>query len=114
MSRLMATYALLADSGNAPDGARHFIRLTQYLAEVGSQELGLPKTPVVGMRVLLGAMLSDLRFLADTLAQNLGVTVATSHGQGEFEAVAWETAQGLDALIKGLEQAMRWDGITDF
>ncbi len=54
MSRLMATYALLADSENAPDGARHFIRLTQYLAEVGSQELGLPKTPVVGLSVLLG------------------------------------------------------------
>jgi hypothetical protein len=113
MSRLMATYALLADSDNAPEVARHFIRLTQYLAEVGSEELELPKTPVVGMSVLFGAMLSDLRFLADTLAQNLGVTVATSHSQAEFEAVAWETAQGLDDLIQGLEQAMTWNSMTD-
>ncbi len=108
MSRLMATYALLADSDNAPERARQFIRLTQYLADMGSKELELPTAPVAQLDDLLVAMLADLRFLADTLSQNLTVTVGRNHTRAEFEDLAWETAQGLDALVKGLEQQMTW------
>ena len=113
MSHLMATYALLAETEGAPERARRFVRLTQYLAEVGTKELELPEIPIVDLHQLLQAMLVDLRFLRNVLSRNLTVTVSRSPSRAESEAIAWAAARDIEELIKELEQASSWSGAAN-